>query len=162
LPDDAPTFTTHRRPPVQSNHISPDMRSHFAFFATPSTGSAYYRFEVPGGEFVMRGDRNWQLAFNGVQIGGLHRAPQEALGALARLRSGRDVGPSLSGIVDPPHELERWVRQNSTAGAGPSPRKPRLPPFCSCGFAFRPGAGLRTKQRAGTAAPRWSWHPRSA
>jgi hypothetical protein len=74
---------------------------------------AYYRFEVSGGEFVLRREGEWQLTFNGVQIGGLHRAPQEALSALARLRSGQGAGPNLCGVDDPPRNLDRWMTQGA-------------------------------------------------
>ncbi len=78
----------------------------------------YYRFEVPGGEFVVQGDRYWQLTFNGVQIGGLYRTAQDALGALTRVRSGQGVGPNLTGIADPPFDLRRWTTHKPTAEAG--------------------------------------------
>ena len=52
---------------------------------------AYYRYPVSGGEFVLLGSRYWQLTFNGVQIGGLYRTPQDALEAIDALRGSPDV-----------------------------------------------------------------------
>ena len=69
---------------------------------------AYYRYPVSGGEFVLLGSRYWQLTFNGVQIGGLYRTPQDALDAIGRRRQGHIPGAHLDGIIDPPPDLARW------------------------------------------------------
>ncbi len=69
---------------------------------------AYYRFEVPGGEFVLQGDLYWQVMFNGIQIGGLYRHPQDALHAIGRRREALLAGPDLTGIADPPRDLQAW------------------------------------------------------
>lgn len=68
----------------------------------------YYRYEVPGGEFVLRGDHHWQVTFNGVQIGGLYRHAEDALAAIGRRRRADVPGPDLSGIEDPPLALTAW------------------------------------------------------
>ncbi len=76
-----------------------------------TTGAAqmgYFRYRVEGGEFVVQGDRYWQITFNGTQIGGMFRAPQDALDALARLRRGLIPGPDLGGIDDPPSDFRCW------------------------------------------------------
>ena len=70
---------------------------------------AYFRHAVQGGEYVLRGDRFWQLTFNGVQIGGLYRAPDEALTAIDKRRSGVLAGADLTGIPDPPADLRSWA-----------------------------------------------------
>jgi hypothetical protein len=69
---------------------------------------AYYRFEVLGGEFVIQGERHWQLTFNGIQIGGLYRCPEDALCAIERVRCAKLAGPNLAGIPDPPADLAEW------------------------------------------------------
>ena len=69
----------------------------------------YYRYQVRGGEFVLRGDLYWQVTFNGVQIGGIYRHAQDALAAVARRRAAEVPGPDLSGIEDPPHDLAAWT-----------------------------------------------------
>ena len=70
---------------------------------------AYYRYEVPGGEFVIRGDHFWQITFNGVQIGGLYRHPHEALEAVLRRREATVAGPNLDGVPNPPMDLAGWL-----------------------------------------------------
>jgi hypothetical protein len=69
---------------------------------------AYYRFVVPGGEFVLRGECHWQITFNGVQIGGAHATAGDALTAVKRRREGSVVGPVLDGAPDPPQDLLMW------------------------------------------------------
>ena len=68
----------------------------------------YYRYAVPGGEFVIQGEHFWQLTFNGIQIGGLYRCPEEALEAVSRRREAEIPGPHLGGIPDPPTDLQCW------------------------------------------------------
>ncbi len=69
----------------------------------------YYRYQVPGGEFVVRGEHYWQITFNGVQIGGLYRAPHEALEAVGRRREACIPGPNLHGVPNPPMDLAAWT-----------------------------------------------------
>jgi hypothetical protein len=75
---------------------------------------AYFRYVVNDGEFVLRGTDVWQITFNGVQIGGASREPQEALAMIARRRKGEIVGPHLDGVADPAEDLAAW----QTAGHG--------------------------------------------
>ena len=70
---------------------------------------AYYRYEVPGGEYVVQGDHFWQITFNGVQIGGLYRTPDDAVRAVSKRREAAVPGPNLDGVADPPLDLERWL-----------------------------------------------------
>lgn len=70
----------------------------------------YYRYQVSGGEFVVRGDHYWQITFNGVQIGGLYRAPHDAIEAVQRRREATVPGPSLHGVPNPPLDLADWAR----------------------------------------------------
>ena len=76
---------------------------------------AYYRYAVRGGEFVLQGDHYWQVMFNGIQIGGLYRHPQDALHALDRRRKAQLPGPDLTGIPDPPWDLQAWQTAKSYA-----------------------------------------------
>ncbi len=68
----------------------------------------YYRYEVPGGEYVVQGDQFWQVTFNGIQIGGLYRSPEDAVHAVHRRRSKELPGPDLTGVPDPPADLAAW------------------------------------------------------
>lgn len=70
---------------------------------------AYYRFVVRGGEFVLRGERHWQITFNGIQIGGAYATAKDALSAVKRRREGKVVGPVLDGAADPPLDLLMWL-----------------------------------------------------
>lgn len=69
----------------------------------------YFRFEVPGGEFVLRGDNVWNITFNGIQIGGQYPSMQEAVRAVDRRRSTLVSGPDLTGVPDPPLDITRWT-----------------------------------------------------
>jgi hypothetical protein len=68
----------------------------------------YYRYEVPGGEFVLEHHRGWRIAFNGVQIGGLFSEVAEALAAVARRRECKLPGPDLTGVPNPASDLTLW------------------------------------------------------
>lgn len=70
---------------------------------------SYYRCEVPGGEFVLRGDHFWQITFNGIQIGGLYRLPHDALDAVKRRRQAEIPGPDLTGVPNPPADISGWA-----------------------------------------------------
>ena len=69
---------------------------------------SYYRFPVPGGEFVIQGGHSWQITFNGIQIGGHFDAPEDALRAVERRRAALVPGPDLSGVPTPPTDLRSW------------------------------------------------------
>ncbi len=68
----------------------------------------YYRHAVPGGEFVIEGDRHWRITFNGVQIGGLYPQVHDAIAAIHRRRERAVVGPDLTGIPNPPADPKLW------------------------------------------------------
>ena len=75
----------------------------------------YYRYEVPGGEYVLQGDHYWQITFNGVQIGGLYRRPEDAFAALDRRRAAEIPGPNLADVPNPPADLGAWQSTHQTA-----------------------------------------------
>ncbi len=79
----------------------------------------YYRHEVPGGEFVIEGDRHWRITFNGVQIGGLYPRVDEAIAAVDRRRARRVAGPDLTGVPNPPPELTLWRQGPGVDPPGP-------------------------------------------
>ena len=68
----------------------------------------YYRFRVPGGEYVLRRESHWHLTFNGIQIGGAYEHSQDAIAAVSRRRNATVPGPNLDGIPDPPEYLGEW------------------------------------------------------
>lgn len=69
---------------------------------------AYFRYEVPGGEFVIQGDEDWIITFNGVRIGGLYPCADDAVAAIDLARSARVIAPNLQGVVNPPRDLTQW------------------------------------------------------
>lgn len=69
---------------------------------------AYFRYQVGGGEFVIQGDSDWIITFNGVRIGGLHACADDAVSAIELARSGKLVAPNLQGIASPPADLTLW------------------------------------------------------
>lgn len=70
---------------------------------------SYFRFEVPGGEFVLRGEPSWHITFNGIQIGGLYPLPEDAVIAVDRRRNALVPGPDLTGVPNPPLDISAWT-----------------------------------------------------
>jgi hypothetical protein len=73
---------------------------------------SYFRYLVTSGEFVIRGPDHWRITFNGVQIGGACRTPEEAIAMIARSRHGEIVGPHLTDVPDPAEDLAAWQSGN--------------------------------------------------
>ena len=69
-----------------------------------------YTYCLAGGEYTIRGDHLWSIAFNGVQVGGLYDSAGDALTAIEHRRAGRVAGANLIGIADPPIDLGLWQR----------------------------------------------------
>jgi hypothetical protein len=69
---------------------------------------AYFRYEVDGGEFVVQGQDDWIITFNGVRIGGVFPCADDAVGAIERARDAEIIGPNLAGVPDPPKDLTQW------------------------------------------------------
>jgi hypothetical protein len=76
----------------------------------------YYRWAVPGGEFVLQGEDGWLISFNGIRIGGVHRCVADAIEAIYRCRTFKVPGPNLQGIVDPPCALDDWQTPSRRSG----------------------------------------------
>jgi len=69
---------------------------------------AYYRHMVAGGEFVIEGNHNWVVSFNGIRIGGRFSSAVEAIKAVEECRAGLLPGPSLRHVASPPTDLSVW------------------------------------------------------
>ena len=69
---------------------------------------AYYRHIVTGGEFVIEGNHNWVVSFNGIRIGGRFSSADEAVRAIQECRGGLLPGPSLRDVPNPPADLSAW------------------------------------------------------
>lgn len=69
---------------------------------------AYFRYVVAGGEFVIQGDQDWIVTFNGVRIGGLYACADDAVSAIELARSGKVIAPNLHGVPSPPNDLTLW------------------------------------------------------
>lgn len=75
---------------------------------------AYFRYEVRGGEFVIDGERDWRISFNGIRIGGVYACANDAIAAIGVARLRKVPGPDLRGVPDPPRDLTEWQTRIST------------------------------------------------